>query len=325
MNLKGKIILVISLIVLSILSYNLSSSKTSPDIQLPRPTYKFRLYKDVAYKQVSSKQDSLKLDIYQPSKIKAEKLPVVIYLHGGAWTQGSKEMILNNFREYILAELLDSNYIVISINYTLLGKGIDLEKPLKDMKDVMSWISKNAEKYQLDINNVGLWGGSAGGHLALMNTYRNNGELLIPVKYVVDFFAPTDLRKLYRTDANYFLLRYLRYYDKENYQLRKKKIMELTGFDIDKNRKKAEEKCIEFSPIKYVNKKTVPTLIFHGTDDNVVALSQSQLLAESLKKYGISHHLHQVERANHSFSNIDINEAQNIAKKTVEFIKSNTK
>ncbi|PZU83867.1 MAG: hypothetical protein DI529_11960 [Chryseobacterium sp.] len=324
MKITGRVILVTSLLILSILSYKMSTNKKNPDINLPKPKFEYNVQRDVPYKS-DSESDYLKLDIYQPKNIKKRKLPVVIYLHGGAWTRGNKDAVQNNFRAYIMEELIKNQYAVISINYTLLNKNTHLEQPLQDTKDALDWINKNTEKYNLDIHNVGIWGGSAGGHIALLTAYNQQNKLPVALKYVINYFAPTDLTKLFKTDASSLLLTFFKIYSPDRYNLRKEKIMELTGFDISKDKSDAQKKCDDFSPIRYISRKTIPTLIFHGTEDSIVDISQSQLLKETLEKNKVYHQFFILEKAKHSFSNITKEEAQDIAKKTVDFIKSQTK
>lgn len=326
MKLTYKIILVFSLIILSILSYKISSKKIKSDIILPEPKLDFILHKDIKYKN-----NHLKLDIYQPKTASKGKSPVVVYVHGGAWDKGDKTMIRKNFREYILEELLNNNYTVISINYTLLDKNTHLEKQLQDIKDGLKWIQENAEKYNLDTKNIGIWGGSAGAHIALLTAYNqditnNNSELMFPsLKYVVDFYGPTDLNELFKTDANSLLLDFFKIYSPGRFKIRNEKIIQLTGFDINIQKEEVIKKSAEFSPITYVSKSTVPTLIFHGTGDTIVNFAQSQHLEEALKKNKIPYQLHAVENAKHTFGNITLNEAKDVSKKTVDFIKSHTK
>lgn len=319
---KGKITLVIALLLLSFLSYSISSTKKNPDINLPKPTPEYTTYKNIRYKKTDNL--SLNLDIYQPKKLTREHLPVLIFLHGGGWTKGNKEVIHQNYREYILAELIKNQFCVISINYTLLDKKTHLEQPLQDIQDALRWVAKNADTYHLDINNVGIWGSSAGGHLALLTAYNQEKNAPFDLKYVIDFFGPTDLEKLFRTDASTVLLNLLKISSPDRYELRKAKIQELTGIDITKNKKAAQIKCAELSPIHYVNKTTIPTLIFHGKEDSIVDISQSMLLKNSLEQNKIYHQFHILEKAKHSFSNISQAEAYNIAKKTIDFAKSQT-
>lgn len=320
-----KVILVFSLILLSILSYKISSKKIKSDINLPEPKLEFNFHNDIEYKN-----NALKLDIYQPKKLSKRKSPVVVYIHGGAWNKGDKTMIRKNFREYILEELLNNNYTVISINYTLLNTETHLETPLQDTKDALKWIQENADKYNLDIKNIGIWGGSAGAHIALLTAYnqdieKNKADSIYPnLKYVVDFYGPTDLNELFKTEANGLLLNLFKLYSPERFKIRHEKIAQLTGFDIDTNKEDVVKKSTEFSPISYISKSTVPTLIFHGTEDTIVNFAQSQQLEEALKKNKIPHQLHTVENAKHTFGNITLNEAKSVSKKTVDFIKSHT-
>lgn len=321
-----KIILVFSLIFLSVLSYKLSAKKIKSDKVLPEPRLQYNFYNDIDYKN-----SPLKLDIYQPKSCNKGKSPVVIFVHGGAWDKGDKSMIRKNFREYILQELLENEFTVISIDYTLLDQNTHLEKPLEDTKDAIKWVSKNAEKYNLDINNMGIWGGSAGAHIALLTAYnQKNGnssdaELQYPnLNYVVDFYAPTNLNDLFKTDANGLLLSLFKIYSPKKFQTRHEKMIQLTGFDINTQKEEVVKKNAEYSPINYVSKSTVPTLIFHGTEDSVVSIVQSQQLEEALKTHKVPYKFYTVENAKHTFGNLDLAEAKDVSKKTVDFIKSHT-
>ena len=320
-----KVILVFSLIFFSILSYKLSSKKIKSDIALPDPKLEFNLHNDIEYKN-----NSLTLDIYQPKTTGKGKSPVVVYVHGGAWDRGDKTMIRKNFREYILEELLNNNYTVISINYTLVNDKTHLEKPLQDTKDALKWIQENAEKYNLDTKNMGIWGGSAGAHIALLTAYnqdnkKKDSDSISPnLKYVVDFYGPTDLNDLFKTEGNGLLIDFFKIYSHKRYQTRNNKIKQLTGFDINTNKEEVIKRSTEFSPIKYVSKSTVPTLIFHGTEDTVVNYAQSQQLEEALKNNKIPHQLYTIDNAKHTFGNISLREAKDVSKKTVDFIKSHT-
>ena len=117
-------------------------------------------------------------------------------------------MIETYYRQFILKELLNQNFAVASINYSLLNDSIHFPQPIIDCKDAVRWIKSKAQHYFLDTNNIGLWGSSAGGHLALLSAYYPDEKLQgdtslqaysSSVNYVIDQFAPTDLNKLFRT------------------------------------------------------------------------------------------------------------------------------
>ncbi|WP_027382471.1 alpha/beta hydrolase [Epilithonimonas caeni] len=320
MKTRHYILLVFCLSILSILSYKISKNKDRQDIQLPNISINYNLHKNIVYKKTPGRKD-LELDIYQPKKID-NKTPVVIYLHGGAWVRSDKNIVTINFRQYVLSEMVANNYTVISINYTLLNKKTHLDKPLQDCKDVIKWIGENAEAYQLDIDNVGIWGASSGAHLALLTAYNQEPHTYPKLKYAVNFYGPTDLNELFRTDANPVALEIFKLYARGQFMLRHRKILELTGYNIENQKKQAIKECSIYSPLTYVSKETIPTLIFHGTNDDVVDISQSELLKNALENNKIYHKYYIMNNAKHTFSNINLHEAKDIARKTVDFMNS---
>jgi acetyl esterase/lipase len=103
------------------------------------------------------------LDVYQVPSDKPT--PVVIQLHGGGWIRGDRPSGSGSFGPFFAAGM--SVVAVQSRN------AIDAPAPaaIEDVRCAMSWIKKNAKKYNFDPDRVIPWGGSAGGHLALMAGY----------------------------------------------------------------------------------------------------------------------------------------------------------
>ena len=103
------------------------------------------------------------LDVYQvPS---GKPTPVVIQLHGGGWIRGDRPSGSGSFGPFFAAGMS-----VVAVQYR---NAIDAPAPaaVQDVLCAMSWVKKNAAKYNFDPNKVVTWGGSAGGHLALMAGY----------------------------------------------------------------------------------------------------------------------------------------------------------
>jgi acetyl esterase/lipase len=103
------------------------------------------------------------LDVYQvPS---AKPTPVVIQLHGGGWIRGDRPGSSGSFGPFFAAGMS-----VVAVQYR---NAIDAPAPaaIQDVRCAMAWIKTNAKKYNFDPNKVVAWGGSAGGHLALMAGY----------------------------------------------------------------------------------------------------------------------------------------------------------
>ena len=101
--------------------------------------------------------------------------------------------------------LATKGYAVASVNYRLSQHAV-FPAQIEDCKAAIRWLRANAAKYHIDADHIGVWGGSAGGHLvALLGTtggvkdLEGNGGHLDQssrVQCVVDWFGPTDFVEL---------------------------------------------------------------------------------------------------------------------------------
>jgi acetyl esterase/lipase len=105
----------------------------------------------------------LHLDVYQVPSDKPT--PVVLQIHGGGWIRGDRPSSSGSFGPFFAAGMS-----VVAVQYR---NAIDAPAPgaVQDVLCALSWVKKNAAKYNFDPNRVVTWGGSAGGHLALMAGY----------------------------------------------------------------------------------------------------------------------------------------------------------
>src|SRR5947209_12678438 len=102
------------------------------------------------------------LDLYLPPS--ERPLPLIIWVHGGGWQNGSKAGGGPALR------MAGRGYAVASINYRLSGMAT-FPAQIEDVKAAVRFLRANARKYNLDPDRFGAWGGSAGGHLvALLGT-----------------------------------------------------------------------------------------------------------------------------------------------------------
>lgn len=99
------------------------------------------------------------LDYYYPKVKEKEKLPVIFYIHGGAWVAFDKDRN-RSYGEYLAAY----GYCVVNISYRLLPK-TDLKGQLEDVKDALTYCMLHPIA-QMDVNQLILMGDSAGAHLA---------------------------------------------------------------------------------------------------------------------------------------------------------------
>jgi acetyl esterase/lipase len=129
---------------------------------------KANVIKNIIYSNLNQK--SLLLDLYLPKTINA-KIPVILYLHGGAWKIGSKDDSKEVSTVY--KRLVDNGYAVAVINYYLSGEAI-FPAQIIDCKSAVRYLRASADKYNLDSSKIGVWGRSAGAHLAnLLGTTGN--------------------------------------------------------------------------------------------------------------------------------------------------------
>jgi acetyl esterase/lipase len=231
--------------------------------------------KDLAY--VTNGHERQKLDLYVPQSDKP--LPLIVWVHGGAWKQGSKD------RTPALP-LLRDGYAVASINYRL-SQHATFPAQIEDCKAAIRWLRANSKKYNLNPDRVGVWGASAGGHLvALLGTTGDvkaldgnlgNTDRSSRVQCVCDWFGPTDFRQIGSAGGA------------------AGPVAELLGGPVSDKK----EIAAQASPVTHVTKDDAPFLIMHGDKDSLVPLSQSQVLVEALKKAGVEVDLRVLEGAGH--------------------------
>ncbi|MBN1260785.1 MAG: alpha/beta hydrolase [Anaerolineae bacterium] len=142
-----------------------------------------------------------KLDLYWPAEGEGP-FPVIISIHGGAFMIGDK-------RDIQLTPMLAGlkrGFAVASINYRMSGEAI-FPALVHDVKAAIRWVRANAAQFLFDPDKIAVWGGSAGGYLALMagvsagipeldDLSLGNPEQSARVQAVVDWFGPTDFLKM---------------------------------------------------------------------------------------------------------------------------------
>ncbi|HEY3864428.1 MAG TPA: alpha/beta hydrolase [Verrucomicrobiae bacterium] len=203
------------------------------------------------------------LDLYLPAH--GTNLPLIVWIHGGGWTEGSKENPPG-------LKFLDHGFALASLNYRLSQDAV-FPAQLIDCKSAIRWLRAHATENGINPDRIGVWGASAGGHLvALLGTTGDakefdQGENLnvsSKVRCVCDWFGPTDLIKITKEPGD-------------------SPITRLIGGPVAENHDKAERA----NPIHYIAKGDPPFLIMHGDKDPLVPLEQSQLLADALEKAGV--------------------------------------
>jgi len=231
------------------------------------------IQRDLVYERVNGAV--LTLDLYRPEKVSGP-LPVIVWIHGSSWSRGRKERCP-------AVSLVRDEYAVASIDYRLTTTA-PFPAQIEDCKAAVRWLRANAAKYNLDPDWIGVWGFSAGGHLAaLLGTsggvreLEGNGDNMSyssRVQAVCVVSGPSDLARLYQqapatlTETTPKVLTAIKM---------------LMGGPIEEHNITA----IEASPLHYVSKDDPSFLIIDGEEDRAVPVAQCQLLAEALKRAGV--------------------------------------
>lgn len=308
---------------------DLPETKTPPSTLLPEKTL---FSQNITYK-TNSLGTPVSLDLYRPKTSSSQKLPVVIYVHGGAWAKGDKVVRANNYIENFILKLVEKNFAVISIEYTLVSDKVHFPLPIEDTKDAVRWVRKNAEKYNFDPENIGYFGVSSGAHLSLLAAYTNNNEYTgspelsaysAKVNYVVDNFGPTDLNKLLHTRLGKVPVSIVGLFFKPIVEIREKLVYGISGYDISSEKRKAIDYLENVSPINDTE-HGVPTFILHGNKDKVAPLKHSKKLVKKLSKYNIENKLVVVEEGIHGFGTTDKAYLDQLTDEMVHFILSHQK
>lgn len=224
-----------------------------------------------------------KMDVTYPKTLGDKALPVTVYIHGGGWTSGDKG---NGAGTADMKELLARGYIVVSLDYRLAPK-YKWPAQIVDVKCAIRHLRANAATYRLDPNRIGVWGGSAGGHLVSMLGVTDKragfdvGEYIDQssrVQSVVDLFGPSDLPAMLTASAF------------------------VVGKNVFGATSRDDPILANASPVTYISSDDPPFLILQGDKDSTVPMEQSQILYNKLQAGGVTATLVIVKNAEHGFA-----------------------
>ena len=125
-----------------------------------------QLQRDVVYGQSPASGRALLADLWQPPAGTPRTGLGVIYVHGGAWRIGDKDMGTRTF----FRRLAGLGHTILDISYTLWPEA-DLPTMVTEVKQAIVWLKENGPAHGVDGERIVLMGGSAGGHLALLAAY----------------------------------------------------------------------------------------------------------------------------------------------------------
>ncbi len=209
-------------------------------------------------------------DLYLPEGT-ARPLPAVLYLHLGGWVRGDRRTCPDLARFSV-----QSGLAMLSIDYRLSGEAI-FPAALDDVFAALDWLRSDGPAHGLDPERLGIWGASAGGHLAALAALSRPQPGL---RCVVAAYAPIDFYQMTE-----------RSFAPDSYESR------FLGAPI----RQVPELVARANPVTYVRPGAPPFLIVHGREDRLVPLRQSELLYEALRAHGNPVTLSVIDGLGHAF------------------------
>lgn len=242
---------------------------------------------------------SQKMDVYLPAGRNSDSTKLMILVHGGAWISGDK----SDFASFIpVIQQRFPGYAVANINYRL-ANTISNHFPTQenDMKAVIDFLIQKSAEYQVSQKFI-LLGASAGAHMSLLQAYKYSSPKILAV---IDFFGPTDMVDLYNF-----------YSSSANNQ---------TLFQLLMSGTPSSNAGLysQSSPINFVTSQSSPTIIFHGTADDVVPISESTDLKNKLSSFGVPNQMTSYPNVGHEIWPANV--MNDVYNKMEQFIKTNVR
>ena len=258
------------------------------------------------------------LNLYRPSG--ATRLPVVVWIHGGALIMGSRVGVPG----HLLDLCRDHGFALVSIDYRLAPQ-VKLPAIVANVRDAFGWLRTDGPAAGLDPARIVVAGASAGGYLTLMT-----GFAVEPIpRALVAYYGYGDVDGGWYTRPSEHYRQAVPLYSQEEalsglrpdvvtsppngvqaetrrryyHYLRQNGLLtrEVTGFDPARDRAALDPFC----PVRNVTAAYPPTMLLHGTADTDVPYERSVEMARELARQRVAHHLVTIDGAEHGLVGVD--------------------
>lgn len=236
---------------------------------LLRPASRWHTYRDLRYSN-AGRSASTSLDLYVPDN-GAGQVPLIVWIHGGGWSAGSKDQDCVPRDKQLMAR----GFAVACINYRLTSEAV-WPAQIIDVKAAIRTLRAQAPRYGLYADKIGLWGASAGGHLAAMAgaaadvpqwEVGPHRDVSSRVQAVIDDFGPSDLLAEVRDSSSPAV------------SVAQQVVINSLFGPAGGNRPQRRGA----SPVYWVDGDEPPFLLWHGAQDPAVPPSQSRGLYQRLR------------------------------------------
>ena len=282
-----------------------------------RPYYRRRpqgpLHLDVIYGTGSDTGRPLGADLLQPPPGVPHSGVAMIFVHGGGWWYGRK-----NIRKFpYFQRLVAQGHVVMDIDYTLAPRSSILGM-VKDVKQAILWLKQESGAFGLNPERIVLTGQSAGGQLTLLAAYTPNQPTFQPsgmtgdtsVRGVISYYGPTDMVALYHDVQTRFVPLFPnRLVDRAH------RLLEILGGHGDSlangissvmggSPDEIPDLYRLLSPTTYVRADCPPTLLLQGTHDLLVDHQQVERLYQMLRQVKVPVVYVPFPKCGHTFESI---------------------
>ena len=227
---------------------------------------------------------ALTFDVFTPANANGA---AVLNMVSGGWCSQWRSHEVSQ-RRY--QKLLDAGFTVFAVRHGSSPKFV-IPEIVPDVRRAVRYVRLNARRIGVDANRLGVWGGSAGGHLSLMlGNASDSGDpssedpvlrVSDRVAAVVAYYPPVDLRPLARGASP---------------EITNSRFPAL-NFDTSQGS--------AYSPIVHVSADDPPTLLIHGDSDGLVNVSNSHEIYAAFQEHGVESKVIIIPGADHGFRGED--------------------
>ena len=250
----------------------------------------YSLTPNITYQRAGG-QD-LTLDVYR-SRTASEPAPTLIYIHGGGWTNGSRQS-----SALTVLPWLEMGWNVVNVSYRLAGTA-HAPAAVEDCRCALRWVYRNAEQYNFDLDRIVVTGNSAGGHLSLTTG-------MLPASAGLDRQCPGDRNRMWpigpRSTAPLKVAAIINWYGITDVYDLAHRTPGTSGNFTEAwlgSRSDRDDVARRVSPTNYVNGDTPPILTIHGDADSIVPYDHATRLHELLDEWGVPNQLITIEGGGH--------------------------
>ncbi|MDZ7678186.1 MAG: alpha/beta hydrolase [Acidimicrobiales bacterium] len=251
---------------------------------LPRLRRRYATTRDVPY-GVHGRRNHL--DIWRRADLADDAgAPVLVQVHGGAWTMGSKEYQANP----LMGHLAERGWVSVALNYRLSPRSTWPDH-IVDVKRALAWVKDHIVEYGGDPDFVVVTGGSAGGHLSSLAALTPNVDAFQPgfedadtsVRAAVPMYGVYDFTNRDGTGSAGLEA------------LLTKHVFQTTLAD-------EPDAWDQASPMSWIGPDAPPFFLAHGTNDTLVPVEQARSFARMLREVSNQAVVYaELPRAQHAF------------------------